>query len=191
MSSVCDVASLDVIAEALQLLDSRDLVQFALAEPTIMQYLRTSGWVFHATHCLTPAALTELANLGVKARLDSYHRRTLPSSINNAYIEEWLAPDGRRHREDDLPALTGLVAGMAMWYHHGKPHRENDRPAIVRCTGQWWCFRGQLHRENDLPAIVWANGMREWWVRQGQALPQRRRTRDRVRQRGLRVALRR
>lgn len=158
--TICDLIALDVIAESLQLVDSRDLVRFAAAaSANVLHTLRASGWSYHPSRCLTPAARAELAELGVHVRLDS---RKLDN--NGDCSEQWVAPDGRHHREDDLPAVIAVT--HTAWYFHGILHRENNQPAIVRHrTGKWWYHHGRMHRDdNDLPAVEWSSGMREWFI---------------------------
>lgn len=156
-TTVCDWIVLDVLAEALQFVDSRDLVRLASVDPRVLPTLRAIGWVFHPMRCLTPAALAELGELGVTVWLE-YHKADNKGDCS----ESWVAPDMQYHREDDLPAMCSIWEEL--WFHHGKLHREHDRPAIVRRTGRWWYVRGQQHRDGGLPAVEWTNGAREWWV---------------------------
>jgi hypothetical protein len=93
---------------------------------------------------------------------------------------------GKRHRDNDLPAIikkSGYMAwwqnakchrvggpaiiyasGRAVWLQYGRFHRE-DGPAIDRSWAQFWYLHGKLHRE-DGPAVTYNNDFRpkEWWV---------------------------
>ena len=55
--------------------------------------------------------------------------------------------------------------GTTDWFLNGRRHRENDLPAIewANGTNQWWVDH-KLHREDGFPAIEWADGSKEWWV---------------------------
>ena len=65
--------------------------------------------------------------------------------------------------------------GTQWWYLNGKRHRENDLPAIIRPDGtKYWCLNGKLHRENDLPAIIYPDGTQEWWLNGKEYFPKKR-----------------
>ena len=50
------------------------------------------------------------------------------------------------------------------WFKNGKRHRDNDLPAVIYPSGtQYWYQNGLKHRDNDLPAIIFANGTKEWY----------------------------
>ena len=82
--------------------------------------------------------------------------------------EKWWYKNGRRHRDNDLPAVIWADGGKE-WYQNGKLHRgssragDNDLPAVINADGsKTWFRNGERHRDNDLPAVVWSEGQ-EWW----------------------------
>jgi len=92
------------------------------------------------------------------------HRENdLPAIISSNDTREWFL-NGKKHRENDLPAIIHSD-GTQEWWLNGKRHRENDLPAYIYADGtQWWYLNGVLHRENDLPAIIRSDSTREWWL---------------------------
>lgn len=61
-------------------------------------------------------------------------------SLVNRYIKVWTDDKGRRHRDNDLPAVI-CYDGTKLWYRHGKNHRDNNKPAKKFANGrwcQWW-----------------------------------------------------
>jgi hypothetical protein len=76
--------------------------------------------------------------------------------------ESWYK-DGKRHRDNDLPAVIFSNGGQK-WYKEGNLHRDNDLPAIIRYNGsQYWYKDGNCHRDNDLPAVIFSDGSQEWY----------------------------
>lgn len=74
----------------------------------------------------------------------------------------WRDPQGRVHRDGDLPAVIH-DDGQLAWYQHGNRHRDGDRPAIIGASGCYkeWCIQGQTHRDNG-PAEKHSDGVRVW-----------------------------
>ena len=70
--------------------------------------------------------------------------------------QRWYDRDGRRHRDDDLPAVIWSGSdfpvcttffGCKSWYQHGKCHREGNLPALVFSNGdQMWYTHGVCTR---------------------------------------------
>jgi len=55
--------------------------------------------------------------------------------------------------------------GTKEWYVNGKRHRNDDLPAIEYFDGSYeWYVNGKLHRENNLPAVIYASGREEFWI---------------------------
>ena len=50
------------------------------------------------------------------------------------------------------------------WFQNGKRHRDNDLPAVIKSDGkkEWW-QNGELHRDNDLPAVIRSDGGQFWY----------------------------
>ena len=99
------------------------------------------------------------------------HRLDGPA-IDTIENQEWFV-DGRRHRENGLPAVSqklgdfyekflngdnsagyGEVKIILEWWCDGKRTREDDLPAYIGPDKMEWWENGVLHRENDKPAIV-------------------------------------
>ena len=69
--------------------------------------------------------------------------------------ETWWTIDGKRHREDNNPAVTTAL-GDQFWYKNNKLHREQDLPAVISNTHsiqEWW-FNGLEHRENGKASFI-------------------------------------
>ena len=96
-----------------------------------------------------------------KYKLITYYSSTEPIILRDQ-TKVWYHK-GRRHRDNDLPAIE-WANGHKEWWKEGIRHRDNDLPAIEWTNGhkEWW-KEGKQHRDNDLPAIEWANGVKEWW----------------------------
>jgi hypothetical protein len=76
--------------------------------------------------------------------------------------QEWLL-NGKRHREDDLPAVI-LENGTKEWWKDGRLCRDNDKPSVILADGtRRWYKNGVLHRDGDKPAVIYAGGNRQWW----------------------------
>ncbi len=90
------------------------------------------------------------------------HTRAVPFVFPDGG-EEWTF-QGKKHREDDKPAVT-LVDGTREWWFHGNLHRDGDKPARIMHDGseEWWQL-GKRHRDGDKPAVVLANGQEERWL---------------------------
>ena len=81
--------------------------------------------------------------------------------INSNGTKYWYK-NGKRHRENDLPAIE-LKNGDKYWFKNDKRHRENDLPAIEYSNGtKYWYKNGERHRDNDKPAIELKNGNKFW-----------------------------
>ena len=61
-----------------------------------------------------------------------------PTEITEYDIQIWKNSEGRRHRDDDLPALIH-PNGYYSWWQNDKRHRDNDLPAEIWSDGrcQW------------------------------------------------------
>jgi antitoxin component YwqK of YwqJK toxin-antitoxin module len=95
----------------------------------------------------------ELKNIKLKL-LETY------KNING---NQWWFKNGKRHRDNDLPAVI-FPNGAQYWYQNGEIHRDNDLPAIIKANGnQYWYKNGLKHRDNDLPAIIRTDGTQEWY----------------------------
>jgi hypothetical protein len=82
--------------------------------------------------------------------------------INDDGDEIWHK-EGKRHRDNDLPAVI-YFNGSKFWYKKGQLHRENDLPAVIYADGtQKWYKDGEHHRENG-PAVIWHDGEKEYWL---------------------------
>jgi hypothetical protein len=77
---------------------------------------------------------------------------------------EYRLPNGKLHREGDLPAIEWRN-GDKSYRIHGELHRE-DGPAIYSNGHKEWWVNGQLHRE-DGPAIEYSNGHHKEWCING------------------------
>ena len=79
----------------------------------------------------------------------------------------WYNEYGAFHRENDLPAVE-LANGLKTWWINGKRHRDNDMPAIIEGLNgdKAWYICGKLHRDKNRPAVEFGNGDRykEWWL---------------------------
>jgi len=102
-----------------------------------------------------------LHSLNDKPAVECIHSDT--SQCSFFCSKEWYK-HGKRHRENDLPALV-YPGGHENWYWNGKLHRENDKPAVIINGTKEWYTNGQRHREQDLPAIERDDGTREWLCR--------------------------
>ena len=67
------------------------------------------------------------------------------------------------HSYNDAPAIIFLDGEEENWYKNGKRHREDDKPAVIHSNGKIWYKNGKRHRENDKPAFIWSNGEKEYW----------------------------
>jgi len=69
---------------------------------------------------------------------------------------------------DKHPKFTGCLINKyndVAWYKNGKRHREDGLPAIEYGNGhKEWFKKGFVHREDGHPAIEFANGYKEWWL---------------------------
>ena len=64
----------------------------------------------------------------------------------------WLDIHGKRHRDEDLPAVV-FRNGRALWYQHGKKHRGDGLPAEIWKDGtQIWYTSGNRYRGPYRPA---------------------------------------
>lgn len=71
--------------------------------------------------------------------------------------------NGKRHRDNDLPAGI-CVNGDQYWFKNGLKHRDNDLPAVICVNGdQHWFQNGLKHRDNNLPAIILSSGNLHWY----------------------------
>jgi len=71
--------------------------------------------------------------------------------------------DGKRHREDDKPAVE-YANGDKYWFLNGDRHREDDKPAIEYANGtKAWFFNGDRHRAGG-PAIEFSSGYKDFWI---------------------------
>ena len=60
---------------------------------------------------------------------------------------------GRRHRDDDLPAVSMATYHRLSWYIHGARGRVSDLPSVYD-KGQWaWYTADRIHRDVG-PAVV-------------------------------------
>ena len=85
-------------------------------------------------------------------------------TVNSKGDFEWRNPNGKLHRDGDLPAVE-RADGSKLWYRNGKRHRDGDLPAVEHQDGsKGWFRNGQIHRDGDQPAIEAANGTKEWWI---------------------------
>ena len=89
------------------------------------------------------------------------HREDGPAIVHGDGTLQWFQ-HGMPHR-DGGPAVEIPVEKARTWMYQGQIHR-NDGPAIEGSWGRAWYMQGQLHRE-DGPAIEYADGSREWWLR--------------------------
>lgn len=94
--------------------------------------------------------------------LDLHHNIDDLPAIVSMDLQKWYCM-GKRHRENDLPAIICYNGGKS-WFYNGHKHRENDLPATIFANGDknWFC-NGRIHRENDLPAVIHANGNQYWF----------------------------
>jgi len=77
--------------------------------------------------------------------------------------KRWKLPNGKLHREGDLPAYISLN-GYKSWYINGKLHRENDKPAIKQINGtKIWYLNGNLHRIEGA-AVELVDGRKYWYL---------------------------
>jgi hypothetical protein len=54
--------------------------------------------------------------------------------------------------------------GVQFWFKNGKRHRDNDLPALIETNGaKRWYKNGIRHRDNDLPAVIFPNGFQQWY----------------------------
>jgi hypothetical protein len=79
------------------------------------------------------------------------------------------------HRDDDKPAIIHsekcFYSNMREWWVNGKRHRENDLPAVMwnvkqsdqlPCLIQEWYYNGVLHREKGIPSVI-CGGYKGWF----------------------------
>jgi hypothetical protein len=85
----------------------------------------------------------------------------LPAVIETNGIQIWYK-NGKKHREHDLPAEI-YPNGDQFWYKNGQLHRDNDLPAVISSRYQGWYKNGLSHRDNDLPAVTSPNGYQFWY----------------------------
>ena len=101
--------------------------------------------------------------------LDESYQSFQPSGEieeNPTECQQWFDPQGKTHRDGDLPAVIvhSRSVEIKYWYRHGIHLRGLDRPASVFSDGRKrWYQDGLLHREGDQPALINHHGHKEWW----------------------------
>ena len=87
-----------------------------------------------------------------------------------ATLKNWFK-DGRRHRDNDLPAVIDL-GNYRMWFKDGKRHRGDDKPAIEYENGRKvWFKNDNRHRDGGKPAVEYPDGTKEWYKNGEQYYP--------------------
>jgi hypothetical protein len=71
-------------------------------------------------------------------------------------LEEW-------EKIDPPTKINGF--GSKYWRNEeGKKHRDNDLPAVITAKGSmFWYQNDKFHRNRDLPAIVYSDGTKAYW----------------------------
>jgi hypothetical protein len=88
---------------------------------------------------------------------------------DNDFRGYWLLAKAIFHSNGDFPAIE-TEDGYKVWFRDGKRHRDNDLPAVEyvynNCIFREWYKDGLRHRDNDLPALEYGDGgcCKEWWV---------------------------
>lgn len=101
----------------------------------------------------TPEVIAEQNERYKRGEIESYPTLYKNySGYGNTII--WEKKDGKRHRENDLPAYVD-EAGFKAWYLNGDLNRNGDKPARVWVNGhRSWERNSQTHRGGGKPAEI-------------------------------------